>query len=104
MFYFLGKVGCGILWIGSAILALVKKNPIGVALLALMHGTEYFLIGRDVGKEYGIKKIKALLMCIAFGFTWWLPLKKQIAAETLTEDDFVRTDHDFTMPDTGVRE
>jgi hypothetical protein len=40
---------------------------------------------------------------MTFGFTWWLPLKKQMEAETFTDADFVRTDHDFTMPDTGVQ-
>ncbi|MBR6479617.1 MAG: hypothetical protein IKT04_03855 [Clostridia bacterium] len=85
-------LGCGILWIGSMILTIVKKNPIGIAILSLMHGTEYFLIGRETAKQYGVKKSKALVMCLTFGFTWWLPLKQQIARETLTEQDFELTD------------
>ena len=103
MYRLLGYVGCGVLWIAGAILTIVKKNPILIAALALMHGTECFLIGVKTGREYGKKLAYSIVMCMSFGFTWWLPLKKQMEAETFTEADFVRTDHDFTMPDTGVR-
>lgn len=96
-------IGCGILWIGSMVLTIVKKNPIGLAILSIMHGTEYVLVGKKTGEEYGKKFFYSLVMCMTFGFTWWLPLRQQMKAETLTDEDFVRTDHDFTMPDTGVQ-
>ena len=92
MFQALEYLGCGILWIGSMILTIVKKNPIGLAILALMHGTEYALIGKKTGAEYGKKFFYSLVMCMTFGFTWWLPLKKQIDSETLTEKDFELTE------------
>ena len=95
-------LGCGILWIASSILTIVKKNPIGLAILAIMHGTECALIGVKTGLEYGKKLPYSIVMCMTFGFTWWLPLKQQMKAETFTDADFVRTDHDFTMPETGV--
>ena len=85
-------LGCGILWIGSAILTIVKKNPIGIAILSLMHGTEYFLIGKKTGKEYGKKFFYSLVMCMTFGFTWWLPLKQQMDSEKFTEKDFELTE------------
>ena len=104
MIQFLQYIGCGILWIGSAILTIVKKNPIGIIILALMHGVECVLIGVKTGLKYGKKLPESIAMCMTFGFTWWLPLRKQMKAETFTDADFVRTDHDFTMPETGVQE
>lgn len=95
-------LGCGILWIASAILTIVKKNPIGLIILAAMHGTEAVVVGVKTGLEYGKKLAYSIVMCMTFGFTWWLPLKKQMKSETFTDADFVRTEHDFTMPDTGV--
>ena len=103
MIQFLQDVGCGILWIASAVLTIVKKNPIGIIILAVMHAAELFIIGMKTGIEYGKKRVYSIVMCMTFGFTWWLPLKKQMEAETFTDADFVRTDHDFTMPDTGVQ-
>lgn len=84
-------LGCGILWIASAILTIVKKNPIGIAILAIMHGTECALIGIKTGLKYGKKLPYCIAMCMTFGFTWWLPLKKQIDAETFTDQDFELT-------------
>ncbi len=84
-------LGCGILWVGSMILTIVKKNPIGIIILTLMHGTECFLIGVKTGLEYGKKLPYCIVMCMTFGFTWWLPLKQQMAAETFTEKDFELT-------------
>lgn len=85
-------LGCGILWIGSMILTIVKKNPIGIAILAIMHGAEAVLIGIKTGLKYGKKLPYSLVMCMTFGFTWWLPLKKQMDAETFTDKDFELTD------------
>ncbi len=84
-------VGCGILWIASSILTIVKKNPIGIAILAIMHGTEAVLIGIRTGLKYGKKLPYSLVMCMTFGFTWWLPLKKQMDEETFTDKDFELT-------------
>lgn len=84
-------LGCGILWIASSILTIVKKNPIGIIILTLMHGTELFLIGLKTGLKYGKKLPYCIVMCMTFGFTWWLPLKQQINAETFTDKDFELT-------------
>ncbi len=84
-------LGCGILWIASSILTIVKKNPIGIAILAIMHGTEAVLIGVKTGLEYGKKLPYSIVMCLTFGFTWWLPLRKQMAAEKFTDKDFELT-------------
>ncbi len=93
---------CGILWIVSAVVTIKKKNPIGIAILAILHGAETVTIGVKTGLEYGKKLPYSVVMCMTFGYTWWLPLKKKMKAETFTDADFVRTDHDFTMPETGA--
>ena len=81
-------LGCGILWVGSMILTIVKKNPIGIIILSLMHGTECVLIGVKTGLKYGKKLPYCIAMCMSFGFTWWLPLKQQMANETFDDSDF----------------
>ena len=58
-------------------------KPICVALyagFAALHTFEYFHVGRKVAKENGLSKIEGLAKCLAFGFTWWLPLQKRSAS------------------------
>lgn len=97
MFQAIQYVGCGILWIASSILTIVKKNPIGIIILSLMHGTEAVLIGVKTGLEYGKKLPYSLVMCMTFGYTWWLPLRRQMKAENFTDADFVRTPNDCVV-------
>ena len=92
---------CGILWIGSSILTIVKKNPIGIIFLTLLHGAEAVLIGVKTGLEYGKKLPYSIVMCMTFGFTWWLPLKQQMKAETFTDDDFIRRPDDCIVDGKG---
>lgn len=94
-------LGCGILWIASAVLTIVKKNPIGLIILAAMHGTEAVVIGVKTGLEYGKKLAYSIVMCMTFGFTWWLPLLKQIKAEQFTDDDFIRRPDDCIVDGKG---
>lgn len=102
MIQMLEFLGCIILWLGSTLLAVVKKKPLPLLGLAALHGAETVTVGVKTGVKYGKSKFHSIIMCMLYGFTWWLPMKKQMKEETLTDADFVRTDHDFTMPDTGV--
>lgn len=97
MFQALQYIGCGILWIASSVLTIVKKNPIGIIILSLMHGTEAVIIGVKTGLEYGKKLPYSLVMCMTFGFTWWLPLRRQMKAESFTDKDFERTPNDCVV-------
>ena len=45
-------------------------------ILFLMHATEYATVGRKVAAENGLSVPEGLAQCLAFGFTWWLPIKK----------------------------
>ncbi len=53
-----------------------KKKPLPLLVLLLMHATEYVLIGRRTAAEHGLSAAEGAAQCLAFGFTWWLPLRK----------------------------
>ncbi len=72
----IGQPLCIILYIVSLYFA-VKKNFSPLAALLSLHLTEYFAIGRNVGKRNGFSEISTFLHCLAFGFTWWLPVKNE---------------------------
>ena len=71
----IGQPLCAVLYAVSAVSA-VKKKPLPLVLLFLCHLTEYFVIGRKTGKEKELKPLEALIKCLSFGFTWWLPVRK----------------------------
>ena len=70
-----GKPICVALYAAFAALA-AKKKPIPLIILVLLHSGEYLHEGRKLAAEKGIGQLEALAQCLAFGFTWWLPLKK----------------------------
>ena len=70
-----GKPVCVALYAAFAALA-AKKKPVPLIVLFLMHATEYAVIGRKVAEENGLSVPEGLAQCLAFGFTWWLPLRK----------------------------
>ena len=71
----IGKPVCVALYAAFAALA-AKKMPVPLIILFLMHASEYVLVGRKVAEENGISVPEGLAQCLAFGFTWWLPIKK----------------------------
>ena len=71
----IGKPVCVALYAAFAALA-AKKKPVPLIVLFLMHATEYAVIGRKVAEENGLSVPEGLAQCLAFGFTWWLPLRK----------------------------
>ena len=70
-----GKPICVLLYGVFGLLA-GKKKPLPLLILAGMHACEYALIGRKTAREQGLGKAEGLAQCLAFGFTWWLPLRK----------------------------
>ena len=71
-----GKPICVALYAWFSALA-ARKKPWPLLILFLMHGSEYAFIGRKVAKEKGLSVTDGLAQCLSFGFTWWLPLKKE---------------------------
>ncbi|MCR5089346.1 MAG: hypothetical protein K6C08_07545 [Oscillospiraceae bacterium] len=70
-----GKPICVLLYAAFAALA-AKKKPLPLIVLFLMHASEYLFIGRKTAGEAGMKSAEGLAQCLAFGFTWWLPIRK----------------------------
>ncbi len=71
-----GKPICAALYAVFAYLA-VKKNPLPLLTLLLLHGFEYLHVGREIAEKKRIGKVAGLLLCLCFGFTWWLPLRDE---------------------------
>ena len=70
-----GKPICVALYAFFGALA-AKKKPLPLLILFLMHATEYVLIGRKTAADQDLSVPEGLIQCLAFGFTWWLPIKK----------------------------
>ena len=70
-----GKPICVVLYAVFAAMA-AKKKPVPLIILLLMHSAEYVMVGRKVAEENGLSIPEGLAKCLAFGFTWWLPIKK----------------------------
>ena len=70
-----GKPICVALYAFFGALA-AKKKPLPLLILFLMHAMEYVLIGRKTAADHGLSVPEGLIQCLAFGFTWWLPIKK----------------------------
>ena len=71
-----GKPVCVALYALFAALAM-KKKPLPLLILLGLHAGEYALIGRKVAGDNGLTRAEGLAQCLSFGFTWWLPLKKE---------------------------
>ena len=70
-----GKASCVALYAAFAALA-ARKKPLPLLILLGLHTYEYFHVGRKLAKEKGLSRLEGLLKCLAFGFTWWLPIQK----------------------------
>ena len=72
----LGKPICVVLYAVFAWLA-GKKKPLPLLILFGLHAGECLLKGRKVAERHGLGRVEGLMQCLAFGFTWWLPLEKE---------------------------
>ena len=71
-----GRPVCVVLYSWFSYLA-AKRKPLPLLILLGLHTFEYFYIGKDVAEENGLSKAAGIANCLAFGFTWWLPIKKK---------------------------
>ena len=71
-----GKPICVVLYAVFAWLA-ARKKPLPLLVLLGLHTAEYFTVGRGVAARHGLGRSEGLAQCLAFGFTWWLPLEKE---------------------------
>ena len=72
----IGKPVCVALYAAFAALA-AKKKPLPLIILFALHLFETLTVGRKVAKEHGIGALEWIVNCLCFGFTWWLPIKKE---------------------------
>ena len=70
-----GKPICAVLYAAFAALA-AKKKPLPLLILVALHTMEYFTEGRKVAQEQKLGPLEGVAQGLAFGFTWWLPLKR----------------------------
>ncbi|MBQ6464933.1 MAG: hypothetical protein IJJ43_01520 [Oscillospiraceae bacterium] len=71
----LGKPICVALYAVFAALA-AKKKPLPLLILLALHSFEYVTKGRRIAADHGLSAAEGAAQCLAFGFTWWLPLEK----------------------------
>jgi uncharacterized BrkB/YihY/UPF0761 family membrane protein len=71
------KIGCLILYVGTVILGVLTGMWWPLFFLAALHFVEFFIIGKKTGDAAGIPTVVSFITCMLFGFTWWLPLRKQ---------------------------
>lgn len=71
-----GKPVCVALYAVFAALV-AKKKPLPLLVLLALHTGEYFLKGHRIAAAHGLSAAEGAAKCLAFGFTWWLPLEKE---------------------------
>ena len=59
------------------------------AALFLLHFAELLLIGYRNGAIMNKTPAQSIALCLLFGFNWWLPLRRTMKADDLTDKDFI---------------
>ena len=72
-----GYILTTLLWVAACLAAKIWGWPWLLLGLLLLHLVELFAVGWRMGKAAVAKPIEAVLMCMLFGFIWWLPIKRQ---------------------------
>lgn len=70
---FAGYILTSLLWLLSLHMASFMHFPWLLAAIPALHALELAVIGWRMGKENGVSNAKTVLMCMLFGFIWWLP-------------------------------
>lgn len=78
-----------ILWIIGIVLWAKGITSYLFLFLVCLHFVELVFIGYRTGRKYGQTWWHCILSGMLFGFLWWLPLKKRMKFDDLTDEDFV---------------
>lgn len=78
-----------LLWIAAIVLWATGVTFWLFGALLLLHVTELFAIGYRTGKKYGCSTLRTVVLCLLFGYLWWLPLRRKMQADEFTDADFV---------------
>jgi len=79
-----------LLWGVAIVFGLKRVFPYLFWFLLALHFIELVVTGYRTGRKYGVSAGRSIVMSMIFGFTWWLPLQKQMKAETFDASDFTR--------------
>ena len=78
-----------LLWIAAIVLWATGVTFWLFVALAALHTAELLIIGFRTGREYGISASRSIMMCLMFGYIWWLPIKRKMKADEYNEQDFI---------------
>lgn len=87
---FINYVITWVLWLAAVVLWAAAGFPWLFVFLFFLHLAELLVIGWRTGRQYGVSAGRSILMCMLYGYNWWLPLRRQMQAETFTDMDFAR--------------
>ncbi len=95
-----------LLWILSIILWAAGIFPWLCIGLLIIHFAELIVIGYRTGRAMNNSPATSILMCMLFGFFWWLPLRRSMKADEFTDDDFLEDGlepwRESNMPEAGA--
>lgn len=63
-----------VLWVVGAVLSILGFPWLTLGIV-VMHLTELVTVGLKAGRAGGEGFLYSIVMCMMFGFTWWVPLK-----------------------------
>ena len=69
------------LWLAAIFLAWRAAWPWLFLALFALHLFELVTVGRRTGRAGNVSGAKSILMCMLFGFLWWLPIQRQLASK-----------------------
>ena len=72
------KIVTILIWIASIYLWVTKGFWYITAFLFALHFAEVFIKGVSVGTKAGKSKFYSVIMTLIFGFTWWLPIEREM--------------------------
>ena len=78
-----------LLWIAAVVLWAVGVTFWVFLALFTLHIAELFIIGFRTGREYGVSVVRTIIICVLFGYVWWLPIRRKMKADELKDTDFI---------------
>lgn len=74
----IGYILVAALWLAAILLAILVPWPWLLLLILALHLVELLAIGLRTGRRAGHGDAWCIIMCMLFGFVWWLPIKQRL--------------------------